>query len=94
MRPMKRSLTALSLALLTICLSGCGSVPEPPEVYQCAYTIKFNKFRCCNTKTKACINLSREDASMEAAQCLSASDFAAAEAYMKTLKTLAEQRCK
>ena len=87
----------LKIALLAISLviSGCGtSVPDFPEIYQCAYSIKFNKFRCVNTKTKEAINLKRDDASMEGAQCLSRSDYKKSESWVNMVIKLAKARCK
>lgn len=91
---MKKSLTALKMALLAISLSSCAKVPPFPEIHQCAYSIKFNKFRCCNTRSKECFNLSREDERMEAAQCLSADDYKKSEAWVQAVINIANERCK
>lgn len=80
--------------LLTIFLSACASLPPTPEVKQCGYSIKFNEFDCVDTKTKATTLLSRSDKRMEAAQCLSADDFKAMEAWVTAVEEIAEQRCK
>jgi hypothetical protein len=79
---------------ITLSAAGCGQIPEAPAVWQCGYSVKFNKFRCVNIKTNEKINLSRDDARMEAAQCLSADDFKASQDWVSELKRLAEQRCK
>lgn len=87
----------LKIALLTIVLSlsGCGTpLPEPPEVWQCGHSAKFNKFRCVNTRTKEKINLSRDSAQMEGAQCLTAPDYAKSERWVDLLIQIARQRCK
>lgn len=86
----KTLLVALSLSLV-----GCGTqVPDFPGVVQCAYSVKFNKFRCVNTKTKEAFNVSRDDSRMEAAQCLSADDYKASEHWVSVVKSIAEKRCK
>lgn len=87
----------LKIALLTIALvlSACGTpLPEPPEVWQCGYSVKFNKFRCVNTRTKEKINVSRDSAQMEGAQCLPAGDYAKSERWVDELIRIARQRCK
>jgi hypothetical protein len=84
----------IALLLTSLSLIACSKLPPFPEVWQCAYSIKFNKFRCVNTKTKAKVNLRRDDSSMEAAQCLSAEDYIASERWVANIKELAERRCK
>lgn len=74
-------------------LSGCAVVPPFPPVEQCAYSVKFNKFRCCNTDTKQCFNLTRESPIMEGAQCLSADDYAKSEKWVESVVQIAEARC-
>lgn len=90
---MKTILTALKMGLLIISLVSCGTVPKFPEVMQCGYSIKFNKFRCCDTDTKKCVNLKRDDPAMEAAQCLSAADYKKSEAWVQSVIDIANQRC-
>jgi hypothetical protein len=83
--------------LLTVALSlnGCGTpLPEPPPVWQCAYSIKFDKFRCVNTETKQAINLPRSAAIMEGAQCLNADDYRKQAAWVDTLIQIARTHCK
>lgn len=87
----KPKMTLLAIALG---LSACGRIPDPPAVWACGYSIKFNKFRCVNTETKKAVNVSRDDSQMEAAQCLSADDYKRSERYVSELLKLAEQRCK
>ena len=83
------------LAALSLSFIGCGTqVPNFPEVWQCGYSVKFNKFRCVNTKTKEAMNLSRDDSRMEAAQCMSVNDYKASEHWVSVVKSIAEQRCK
>lgn len=84
----------IKLLALILLLSACSKLPPAPAVNQCAYTIQFNKFRCCNTVTKECFNLTREDASMEAAQCLSADDYKAMAQWIESIRLMAEQRCR
>ena len=93
---MRKTSIVLRMTLLgtLLALSGCGRVPDPPAVWQCGYSIKFNKFRCVNIQTKEAVNLSRDDRRMEAAQCLSADDFKKSQDYVSELTRLAEQRCK
>lgn len=92
----KKSLIRLKILLLGISLNlaGCAVIPPFPEVEQCAYSIKFNKWRCCNTETKACRNVTRNDSSMEAAQALSADDYKKVSDWVDTVKQIAEERCK
>jgi hypothetical protein len=82
------------LLILSLSLVACGKIPEPPEVWQCAYSVKFNKFRCVNNKTKEAVNLSREDAGMEGAQCLTREGYLAMQKWIGELESLAEKRCK
>jgi hypothetical protein len=84
----------LKTALWTICLSGCAALPPAPEVWLCQFNGKPRAFYCTNTKTKARLKLSADDAQMRAAQCLSADDFKAVTSYVQTVKEIAEQRCK
>lgn len=90
---MKISLIRIKILLLTTSLISCASLPPFPPVNQCAYSVKFNKFRCCNTDTKKCFNLKRDDQRMEAAQCLSADDYKASEAWLQDVINIANQRC-
>lgn len=89
------NLTRLKIALCLICLSlsACQSLPPFPEVMQCAYSVKFNKFRCCDTETKKCVNVSRDSKDMEAAQCLMADDFKKSEAWVQSVIDIANQHC-
>ncbi len=85
----------LSLILLSLSLSACGSVvPEFPQILQCAYSIKFNKFRCVNSKTGEAFNLPRDFAAMEGAQCMTLDDYRKSEAWVASVKAIAERRCK
>lgn len=90
---MRLSLIKIKAILLIIILSSCASVPPFPSVNQCGYSVKFNKFRCCNTETKKCFDLRREDPGMEAAQCLSADNYKTVSAWIDAVKLIAEQRC-
>lgn len=93
---MKKSLikTKTPLFALFLSLSGCSSLPPFPEVWQCAYSVKFNKFRCCNSNTKECANLKRDDTRMEAAQCLSADDYKASQEWLNSVIDLAQKHCR
>lgn len=82
------------LLITTLSFIGCAKLPPAPALWQCAHSIKFNKFRCVNTQTKEAVNLRRDDPDMEAAQCLSAEDYKKGQRYVGTLKRLAEERCK
>lgn len=85
-------LKMLSL-VLGLSLSACASLPPFPEVWQCAHSAKFNKFRCVNTTTKAAMNLRRDDPSMEGAQCLSADDYAKSEKWLQSVIEIANKKC-
>ena len=83
------------LLAISLSLTACGTlVPEPPEVWQCGHSVRFNKFRCVNTVTHEAINVRRDDARMEAAQCLSADDYKKMENWIATVKEIAERRCR
>lgn len=86
-------LLKMLLYAAVLALSGCAVVPPFPPVNQCAYSVKFNKFRCCNTDTKVCHNLVRESPAMEGAQCLSADDYAKSERWVESVIQIAEQKC-
>jgi hypothetical protein len=83
-----------ALLILSLSVGACGSVPRFPQVEQCAYSVKFNKFRCVNVKTKAKRNVSRESKEMEGAQCLSINDYKQAETWLATVKEMAERKCR
>jgi len=86
--------TVLLAISLTSVLVGCGKdVPEFPEVAQCAYSIKFDKWRCKNTKTGEAFNLRRDDPKMEGAQALSASDYVKSERWIDVVIAIARKRC-
>ena len=91
---MKRILIVSKMIFLSLSLASCATLPPFPSVNQCAYSVKFNKFRCCNTETKKCFNLKREDPIMEAAQCLNADDYKKAEEWTQTVIDIAKARCK
>lgn len=93
---MRPSLIKIKALLLIISLNvvACAVLPPFPAVNQCAYSVKFNKFRCCNTETKNCFNLVRDDGSMEAAQCLSADDYKKSTEWIDIVKQIAETRCR
>jgi hypothetical protein len=94
MRLTKLKKRLFATSLVAGLLSGClTSAPPAPEVHQCAYSNKFKKFRCCNTRTEKCFNLSLTSGSMEGAQCLSLSDYRKSEAWVQQVIELAEQRC-
>jgi hypothetical protein len=89
-----------SLLIIFLALSGCAlfqifpGLPDPPEVWQCGHSVKFNKFRCVNTKTGEALNVSRNSPSMEGAQCLAPDDFQASQRYLDQLLKVAKERCK
>lgn len=74
-------------------LSGCEQLPPAPEVYQCAYSVKFNKFRCVSTATGKGFNVSRDDVRMEGAQCLSREDYRKISAWVDSVIEIARRRC-
>lgn len=74
-------------------ISGCGSLPPFPEVYQCTYMPRFSKFRCTNTRTHARVNLPLNSPRMDGAQCLSIDDYEKAQHWIETVKQIAERRC-
>lgn len=82
--------------LIGLCLGmiGCDSLPPFPETWQCAYSSKYNKFRCVNTKTKEKKNLRAEDPSMEGAQCVSIADYLKSEDWIDQVITIAKRKCK
>ncbi len=85
----------LLLCCLGFAVVGCGSLPQPPEVYLCAYSYKFEKFICASNKDdKVTKELKLDDPSMEGAQAMSLEDFKLFVDYVGVLKRLAEQRCK
>lgn len=82
------------MLIVSLGLSACASLPPFPSVNQCGYSVKFNKFRCCNTETKKCFDLKRDDKKMEAAQCLNADDYAKTEAWVDSVIEIANKRCR
>lgn len=89
--------STLKIALLTISLSliSCGDVvPEFPEVWQCQYNGSPRAFYCVNSKTKARMKLDAGSSRMKGAQCLPADDYRQSEAWVQTVKEIAQQRCR
>lgn len=95
----------LKIVLLTasLSLSGCAGwwtnrVPEFPEVLQCGYSAKWQKFRCKNTRTKEVFDLPLNHPMMEGAQALPIADkyrsYSSSEAWVAAVKSIAEERCK
>lgn len=95
MLKMKADLTMHKIALLILSLSfiSCATLPPFPEVEQCGYSKKFNKFRCVDTETRKARNVRLDDPSMEGAQCLNLKDYQASEAWVSTVKDIAEKNC-
>lgn len=85
-------LRTLFLATCLVLEVACQSIPKPPAVEQDAYSWKFKKFRACNTETHQCRNVTLDDPSMEAAQCLNGQDFKAMNAWVDQLIDLLQQR--
>lgn len=83
----------LAISLSTVLVS-CDVVPEFPEVWQCQYNGSPRGFYCINTRTRSKRYIEASDERMKAAQCLSADDYKAAEAWVATVKEIAERRCK
>jgi len=86
------------LSIILTSLVGCAVLPPFPEVNQCGYSVKFNKFRCKNNVTKKAFNVQRNDPMMEGAQCLPVADpqrsYPSAQAWVQNAKQIAEQRCR
>lgn len=68
-----------------LALSSCQSIPKPPVVEQMGYSVRFKKFRACNSETGVCRNIPRDDPSLEGAQALSPNDFKAMNAWIDQL---------
>lgn len=87
-------MTKLKMTFLATCLglSACQTIPMPPVVEQMGYSVKFKKFRACNTETHACRNISRDDPSLEGAQALSPSDFKSMNAWIDELIDMLQSR--
>jgi hypothetical protein len=89
---MRRSvLLALSLSSFF----GCASVPEFPEITQHSVHADVSPpgFYGVNNKTNARTFKQFDDPSMKGAQCLSADDYRASEAWVEQVIELAKQRC-
>jgi hypothetical protein len=86
----------LKIALLTIAISGCASLPPVPEVVQ--YGIHANVeppgFYGVNNKSKERVYRRFSDPRMKAGQCLDAKDYKEMQEWVKEVKEIAEQRCK
>ncbi len=86
----------LKSALLILVLSsiGCGTtLPAFPDVYQCAYSDKFQKFVCYSTQTSKRLDRSLQSPIMEGAQCLSPDDYAKSQAWVESVIEIAERKC-
>jgi len=91
---MKRLIACIAMAL-SLSAIGCGKeVPDAPEHDKCTYSIKFSKWRCCNSETKKCENRALNDPRMENAQAVSLDDFNELEDWTDTVIQIAKQRCK
>jgi hypothetical protein len=80
----------ISIAVLT---TGCDKLPKAPAVWQCVL-LNQDKFFCVNSDTKEEKELSVADPNMEMAQCLSLNDYESMQLWIKTIKDLAESKCK
>lgn len=84
----------IKLCLISLGLSGCGLVvPNPPEIWQCAYAGAPRAFYCVNSETKEKKKLSADDPSMKGAQCMSGKDYKKSEAWVKDVIDIARTRC-
>ena len=85
----------LRLLLLTASLSGCSVLPPFPEVVQYGVFADVNPpgFYGVDSKTKAQFYKSFSDLQMKAAQCLPAADYKASEAWVASVKLIAERHC-
>lgn len=85
---------ALMFLFFYLSLIGCApELPPFPELNQCAYSVKFNKWRCVNSVTHAAENRTRDDVRMEGAQALSVEDYKKSEAWVQEIHDLAQKRC-
>lgn len=81
--------------LIVLALSGCGtSLPEPPPVWQCAWSVKFQRFYCTHTESGQKITRDPRSPVMDGGQCLSRSDYEAESRWVAQLIEEAKKRCK
>lgn len=87
-------MTKLKMIFLGTCLvlNGCQSIPKPPAVEQMGYSVKFKKFRACNSETNVCRNIPRDDPSLEGAQALLPNDFKAMNAWIDELINMLQSK--
>lgn len=84
----------VSLAISLSALIGCSSLPEFPDVYQCAWAGEPRAFYCVHNRTKERIKVPAMAPEMNGAQCLSLHDYKRVETWAELVKALAEKRCK
>lgn len=82
------------LFVLLLASSGCGKLPPFPAVWQCAHVGNPARFHCVNTETDEVKVLSDSSEQMQAAQCLSLDDYRSVVAWVNSIKSIAEKRCK
>lgn len=56
------------------------------------YSVKYKKFRACNTETNVCRNIQRDDPSLEGAQALMFNDFKSMSAWIDELINMLQQK--
>lgn len=88
----------IALFATSLSLVACGSLPPFPETQQCGYDGEDGVFRCVNTKTHARKAYPQAHHEMHGAQCLPINDkyrsYQSAEAWIKSVKDIAETRCR
>lgn len=88
---LKRILLTIGLVLS---ITGCRTIEDAPQVWQCQFNGSPRAFFCVNTHTKERRKLSAESPTMKAAQCLSAQDYKTMQSYVDYLIREAGKRCR
>lgn len=86
----------LSLGLLIASLSGCETLPPVPHHVQYGVYPDVNPpgFYGVDNVSKAHVYHGFMDMEMKAAQCLTADDYKAWEAWIQSVEDIAQRRCK
>ncbi len=91
-----------SIKLLIVCtlinlsLGGCALpswVPEAPEVNRCTYSLRFQKWRCKDSKTGAVEDRRLDDPRMENAEAISKKDSLKMSKWLDDVLKLANSHC-
>lgn len=90
---MKSGIPKIALLAIALNLSGCRTIEDAPEYWQCQFNGNPRAFYCKNSRSGQRLLVDVNDTSMKGAQCVSADDYRALENYKAYLIDQAQRRC-